>query len=47
MLIHGNYLSQKDIEICRGFDLATLADQPAGERIWDLHECLKSAYGEN
>jgi len=47
VLIHGNYLSQKDIEICLGFDLATLADQPAGERIRNLHECLKSAYGEN
>ena len=47
VLIHGNYLSQKDIEICRRLDLATLADQPAGERIRDLHECLKSRYGEN
>lgn len=47
VLIHGNYLSQKDIEICRGLDLATLADQPLGERIRDLHESLKSAYGEN
>lgn len=47
VLIHCNYLSQKDIEICRGLDLATLADQPAVERIRDLHECLKSSYGEN
>ena len=25
VLIHGNYLSQKDIEICLGFDVETLA----------------------
>jgi hypothetical protein len=45
--IHGNYLSQKDIEICLGYDLTALADQPAGERIRSLHEWLKSRYGEN
>ncbi len=45
VLIHGNYLSQKDIEICLGFDLTALAEQPAGEDIQDLHECLKSGYG--
>ena len=27
VLIHGNYLSQKDIEICLDFDLAGIADR--------------------
>jgi len=28
LLVHENYLSQKDIEICLGFDLADIVDQP-------------------
>ena len=28
MLIHGNYLSQKDIDICFSFDLAGIGDRP-------------------
>lgn len=47
VLIHGNYLSRKDIEICVGFDLTVLAQQPAAESIRDLHKCLKTRYGEN
>ncbi len=46
VLIHGNYLSQKDIDICLGFNLASLADQPAIEDIRQLHEALMSEYGE-
>ena len=45
VLIHGNYLSQKDIEICLGLDLASLADQPQVENIRKLHAALKIAYG--
>lgn len=41
VLIHGNYLSQRDIEICLGLDLASLADQPQVEDIRKLHEALK------
>jgi hypothetical protein len=46
VLIHGNYLSQKDVDICLGFDLAALAEQPAVESIRDLHERLRSEYGQ-
>lgn len=44
-LIHRNYISQKDIEVCLGFDLATLADYPEIDSIHTLHEVLKSEYG--
>ncbi len=45
VLIHGNYLSQKDIEICLGFDLAGIAGRPEIAGIRTLHEALKSEYG--
>lgn len=45
VLIHGNYLSQKDIEICLGFDLANLAQPPEIDSIRRLHEMLQSEYG--
>ena len=44
VLIHGNYLSQKDIEICLKFDLSSLGQQPVGEDVRQLHECLVSSY---
>ena len=46
VLVHGNYLSRKDIEICLGFDLATLPDDRAMEGIRLLHASLVSTYGE-
>ena len=45
VLIHGNYLSQKDIEICRGFDLQAVADNPGIEEIRVLHDTLAARYG--
>ena len=45
VLIHGNYRSQKGIEICLGFDLAGIADRPEIDSIRTLHEVLKSVYG--
>jgi hypothetical protein len=45
VLIHENYLSQKDIEICLGSDLADIADRPEIDRIRTLHNVLKSEYG--
>jgi hypothetical protein len=45
VLIHENYLSQKDIEICLGFDLASIADRREIDSIRTLHEVLKSGYG--
>jgi len=46
-LIHENYLSQKDIEICLGFDLSGIADRPEIGSIRTLHEVLKSEYGSD
>jgi hypothetical protein len=45
VLIHQNYLSQKDIDICTGFDLASLADMPEIDGIRTLHETLRAEYG--
>jgi hypothetical protein len=45
VLIHGNYLSQKDIEICLGFDFSSLADQPQDDKMRELHDALKAEYG--
>ena len=45
VLIHGNYMSQKDIEICLGFDFAGIADRPGIDSIRRLHEALVSIYG--
>ena len=45
MLIHENYLSQKDIDFCLGFDLTGLENQPEIDSIRALHEVLKLEYG--
>ena len=47
VLIHENYLSQKDIEICLSFDLAGIADMPEIDRIRTLHGALQSEYEPN
>ena len=44
VLIHGNYMSQKDIEICRSFDLATLVDKLHYDHMRDLHDALVATY---
>ena len=44
VLIHGNYLSQKDIEICLGFDFESLADRPGSEAMRELHAALAEKY---
>lgn len=45
VLIHGNYLSQRDIDICLAVDLAGLSDGEPAESVSALHEALMSAYG--
>jgi hypothetical protein len=45
ILVHENYLSQKDIDICLDFDLNHLAAWPEIESIRALHEAFKSEYG--
>jgi len=44
VLIHENYLSQKDIDVCIGFDLSVIADCPEIESIRMLHEAFTLKY---
>ena len=44
VLIHGNYLSQKDIEICLGLDVESLADRPGIDAMRELHAALVEKY---
>jgi hypothetical protein len=43
-LIHQNYFSQKDIEICISYDITNIERLPEIENIRLLHETLKSEY---
>src|ERR1700693_6335711 len=45
VLIHDNYLSQRDIEICLSFNLANLGSQERMNEIETLHESLRATYG--
>lgn len=45
VLIHENYLSQKDIEICLDFEVESVAPQGKHESIRELHEVLRAKYG--
>jgi len=47
ILIHENYLSQKDIEICLGFDIESVATQPEHKPMFELHEALRAKYGSD
>jgi len=44
ILIHGNYFSQKDIEICLGYDIVRLAEHEQHDKISELHNALISEY---
>ena len=44
VLIHNNYLSQKDIEICLGFDIEPLAERTGIAEIRALHAALVEKY---
>jgi len=46
VLIHGNYLSPLDIEICLGTDISTLAEEPSYANIRDLHRALGQTYSD-
>jgi len=47
VLVHGNYLSQRDIEICLAVDLSTLAVHPEYRNMCEVHEVLRSKYGSD
>jgi len=40
VLIHGNYLSQRDIDVCAAFDLSEFSAHPGCTGISELHETL-------
>lgn len=44
MLIHENYLSQKDIAICLGFDPGQLDSAPHAAGIRELHQTLRTNF---
>jgi hypothetical protein len=44
ILIHENYLSQKDIEICLSFDVNMLADEAGADGIRALHTSLGESF---
>lgn len=44
VLIHGNYFSQRDLDLCRGFTLSDLAAEPGFCGIQDLHMAFQAAY---
>lgn len=44
VLIHDNYLSQRDIEICLGFDLGTFVAHPEYKNMRELHDVLLAKY---
>jgi hypothetical protein len=46
VLIHENYMSQKDIAFCLGLDLAGLRNHMAFRQIEELHQGLVAAYGD-
>ena len=46
ILIHRNYLSQQDIEICLTYDLAPLRANPNFPAIGALHQSLRGTYAE-
>jgi hypothetical protein len=46
VLIHDNYMSRKDIEICLKLDLAKLGDRAGFHQIEELHRSLVVTYGD-
>lgn len=47
VLVHENYLSQKDIEICLGFDVESIASAERDAPMRELHEVLRAKYGSD
>ena len=47
VLVHVNYLSRNDIDICLDFNIASLVDHSEFEKISALHEALKSEYSSD
>jgi hypothetical protein len=45
VLIHGNYLSQRDIDVCLAFDLGGFAARPKYASMCELHDALIAKWG--
>jgi hypothetical protein len=45
ILIHGNYLSERDVQVCIGFDLDRLREVPGYENVVALHAAITRLYG--
>lgn len=45
VLIHGNYMSQKDIEFCLDADLSAVAGSPEAASVIALHDALVATHG--
>jgi hypothetical protein len=46
VLIHGHYMSQKDVEVCLRLDLSDLRGRAEFRRIEDLHQSLVATYSD-
>lgn len=44
VLIHANYMSQRDIDICLGFDVESMKDHEGVDQIRVLHRALATEY---
>lgn len=47
VLIHGNYMSRRDVDICLRFDVESLKDNESKEEIGALHEALAREYNSD
>lgn len=47
VLIHGSYLSRRDIDICLGSDLSSLLEEPESAGIRDLQAALLADFGKD
>ena len=44
VLIHGNYMSQREVDFCRSFSIENLRNQPGAEGVDELHGRLFEMY---
>ena len=45
VLVHGNYMSQADIDLCMAFDIAIYETEQNFYEVQTLHGCLQANYG--
>lgn len=46
VLIHGSYMSRKDIDICLGIDLSSMKNHDCFSQIEELHQALRDKYSD-